>query len=99
MKIKKITLTFKMKDGGWISCECDKLEQGYHVKFRSGTMNKTQGLGSYAYNIYRNLKVCSPTSMKQLIEKDIEIAELLGYPEIHQKYIKREEKMKEWYKK
>ena len=87
-----------MKDGGWISCECDKLEQGYRVSFRSERMNKTQGWGSSVYNIYRNLRVCSPESMKNLIEKDIEIAELLGYPEIQQKYVKRNEKREQFLK-
>jgi len=99
MKIKNITLSFNMKDGGWISCECVKLKQGYRVAFSSKIMYKTNGIGSSIYSIYRNLKVCSPTSMKSLIEMDKEIAETLGYPEIQQKYIQRNEKREEFHNK
>ena len=96
MKIKNITFFFKMKDGGWILCECEKLKKGYEVGFRSDRCFKLYNhLNSFWY-VYKNLTACAPTTMKSLIEMDKELSEKLGYPEIHQKFKQRTENRAEW---
>ena len=85
-----------MKDGGWILCECEKLKKGYRIGFRSDRCFKLYNHLNSFMSTYPRITTCAPNTIKNLIEMDKELSEKLGYPEIQQKYIQRNEKREEF---